>query len=487
MLIRILLAALPAARRRRLAGALGAAHLLVTPVRKQSEFWELLMRENYDIVIARLDQLPEPHQGSIRTIRELPDQPEVIVIVDQEDPVQRAELMSSGAQAVVYEGLGETVLSETLNSLIDRRRVLAGNQLDPGDRRHRFDFSDFASGSPAMQRLMAMTARVAPTNSSLLVLGETGVGKEWLARAVHAASARARGPFMAVNCSALPEALLESELFGHEQGAFTGAVRARRGYFELAHGGTLFLDEIGELPSHLQVKLLRVLQDHIIQRVGSETSFKVDVRVMAATNCDLAADVEAKRFRSDLYYRIGVVSLTVPPLRERAEDIPTLVSSYIDHYRLRLGVKTNGIAPAAMQALVEYSWPGNVRELKNVIERAMLLCTEAEIDLGDLPEIIAGSARRDGQAAAAPGVFGRESASNGAPVTLESLYGEPLLEATRTLVAEFEKEYLTKVLLRAGGRVGDAAHLAGIDPRSLHSKMKRYGLSRGDFKIGRAS
>jgi transcriptional regulator with PAS, ATPase and Fis domain len=214
------------------------------------------------------------------------------------------------------------------------------------------------------------------------------VGKERLARAIHAESRRSKGPFVAVNCAALSESLLESEPFGHEEGAFTGATRSHRGCFEIAHKGVIFLDEIGELPNHLQVKLLRALQDREITRVGSEQSFQVDVRMMAATNRDPREEVKTKRLREDLYYRLNVVTLTIPPLRQRSEDIPDIVASYLPWLRPRVGRDVTSIAPEALEALAHYSWPGNVRELINVIERAMLLCEGEQIRLADLPDTI---------------------------------------------------------------------------------------------------
>jgi transcriptional regulator with GAF, ATPase, and Fis domain len=230
--------------------------------------------------------------------------------------------------------------------------------------------------------------RLVASDSNLLILGETGVGKEWLARAVHNEGPRSGGPFLAVNCAALPDALLESELFGHERGAFTGAVRAHRGAFELAHRGTLFLDEVGELPLPLQAKFLRVIEERRITRLGGERAFGVDVRVMAATNRDLEAEVRARRFRADLYYRLGVVALTLPPLRDRVEDVPGLAASALRAAEARVGRPGLSIEPEAMAALVAYAWPGNVRELRNVIERAALLAPGDRLSLADFPRAI---------------------------------------------------------------------------------------------------
>jgi len=316
------------------------------------------------------------------------------------------------------------------------------------------------------------------SDATLLILGETGVGKERLARAIHAESPRSTGPFVSVNCGALSETLLESELFGHEEGAFTGASRARRGWFELAHGGTIFLDEIGEMPRHLQVKLLSVLQTREIQRVGAESSVAIDVRVMAATNRDLAADVEAGQFRRDLYYRLSVVTLTIPPLAERREDIPTLVDGLLDHFRGEIPHDIQDVSPEAMEALRRYDWPGNVRELMNVVERAMLLSTDQLISLGDLPENISALAPSIEPKFPTPEAVEEESLS-----VPKAWLVQPLREARQKLLSEFERAYLAGLLEATGGRIGETARRAGIQPRSLFDKMRRLGLRKEDYRI----
>jgi DNA-binding NtrC family response regulator len=318
------------------------------------------------------------------------------------------------------------------------------------------------------------------SDTSLLITGETGVGKEWLARGIHADSPRRDGPFVAVNCGALPETLLESELFGHEEGAFTGATRVRRGLFETAHGGTIFLDEIGEMPLHLQVKLLRVLESREVQRVGAEVPLRLDVRVMAASNRDLEAEVEAGGFRPDLYYRLGVVTLAVPALRERREDIPTLARSYIDHFSHQFPHTVERIAPEAMAALVEYDWPGNVRELMNVIERAMLLCEGRAITSVDLPDAVGGLASSGPPGGSLDELDGDVSALGSA--LPDPWLETPLKDLRDALVASLERAYLSALLERTRGRVGETARRAGIDPRSLYAKMRRLGLRKEDYR-----
>jgi DNA-binding NtrC family response regulator len=271
---------------------------------------------------------------------------------------------------------------------------------------------------------------------------------------MHAAGPRGSEPFVVVNCGAIPETLMESELFGHEKGAFTDAHRARRGHFEVAHGGTIFLDEIGEVPTHLQVKLLRVLQEKEIQRIGSEKPTTVDVRLIASTNRDLKEEMALKRFRPDLYYRLSVVTLRIPALRERREDIPLLAETYLTRFRLDLNATATRISPRTMEALLSYSWPGNVREVINVLERAVLLCEGDEITLDDLPEEIT-------ESLAAP-----EMAS----------------QAKRAWSDAFERTYLNELLEATQGRISETASRAGIDPRSLYDKMRRHGLRKEDFK-----
>jgi DNA-binding NtrC family response regulator len=285
---------------------------------------------------------------------------------------------------------------------------------------------------------------------------------------MHAEGPRRRGPFVAVNVAALPEGLLESELFGHEQGSFTGAVRTHRGCFEMAHEGTLFLDEMGELPSHLQSKLLRVLEERKVVRVGGEAPIAVDVRVTAATNRDLEEEVRARRFRADLYYRLAVVTLTLPPLRERREDIPELARDHLDHFRVALGRDVRSLHPDAMAALVEHNWPGNVRELINVMERAVLLCPGPEIHREDLPRSVTGPpATRSGAAPFAPDDAWRD---------------RTLSQARREMNAVFERTYLEALLRSCSGRVGEAARRAGINERTLYELMRRHRLKKEDFR-----
>ena len=310
-----------------------------------------------------------------------------------------------------------------------------------------------ASRSPRYQRLLDEVAQVAPTPSTVLLLGETGTGKEVLAQALHEASPRKVRPMITINCAALPPALIEAELFGREKGAYTGALARQAGRFELAHGSTLFLDEIGEMPMELQSKLLRVLQDGRFERVGGTQTMTVDVRLVAATNRDLAREVEAGRFREDLYYRLNVFPISVPPLRERREDIPMLAWTFVKEFAASFGKPTERIADESMAALVAHTWPGNVRELRNVIERAMILSRG--------PTLLVALAA--------------------APVKTTRSTTQPSGAAPFVTLFDAEREHLRQALQGSGWRVrgaGGAAEQLGIKPTTLESRMKKLGLRR---------
>ena len=449
--------------------------MLVSECESAEHLWKRVRDQPLDLIIAAEGLLPEPVASSITELRDLPDNPEVIVLSDLEDAEDRASLQAAGCYAVVSPGVADASLKEALGTLIERRQDAAISELRAEQESPGAALDDFSTQSPAMRQLLTLAKKVTRADTSLLILGETGVGKEWLARSIHSASPRSRSSFIAVNCAAVPENLLESELFGHEKGAFTGAVRARRGVFELAHRGTLFLDEIGDLPFHLQAKLLRAVQEKSIRRVGSEDDLRVDVRVVAATNQDLEGAMEEKRFRRDLFYRLSVMTLEVPPLRARREDIPPLVDTYFEGFRTELGrTDVEGLTPEATRALEAYSWPGNVRELINVLERAVLLCEGALISLDDLPEAL--TATRDGPRSA--GSMPEQTIELDAGAWLDA----PLETGRARLIEQFERIYLSSALERTEGNIGRTAKLAGIDPRTLYNKMKTYGMSKEDFK-----
>ncbi|MEN6405126.1 MAG: sigma-54 dependent transcriptional regulator [Thermoguttaceae bacterium] len=324
----------------------------------------------------------------------------------------------------------------------------------------------------AMERVYRLTRRVARSNASVLLLGETGTGKELIAKAIHRLSPRGSGPFIRVNCGALAENLLESELFGHVRGAFTGAVDNRTGRFEAAHTGTVFLDEINSTTAKLQVKLLRVLQEHEFERVGDTQTIRVDTRVIAASNRDLLDETEAGRFREDLYYRLNVVTIELPPLRERREDIPSLVYHFLKIYSEENFRHVPHIEPAAMQALQDYSWPGNVRELQNYIERAVVLAPGDELTRELLPEmVLGGRPRRIGRSRADVETLASDLIQQGietAGPNAENLYA--------AIVNRVERELIVQVLAACDGVQIKAAERLGINRNTLHKKLKEYGL-----------
>ena len=470
MLVRVLLALGNKRLESRLRTSLAGRSAILSSLPRGADLETHLARGQVDIVVLRRRAVVEPFDWIAR-LRTLPERPEVVVLTDREDGVERGALLAAGCLAVVSEELSDAALGATLRALLRRRRDETVGRLSAIDPQAQGHLEDFVSTSPVMIGFLGVVRKVVASDSSLLVLGETGVGKERLARAVHAEGPRRSGPFLAVNCSALSETLLESEIFGHEEGAFTGATRARRGLFELAHRGTIFLDEVGDMAPSVQAKLLRVVQDREILPVGGEEPVRVDVRIMAATNRDLAQEVARGRFRSDLYYRLCVVALTIPPLRERREDIPALLESYVEHFRARLGSQVQSISPDALDALIRYDWPGNVRELINVVERAVLLGSGPRIERSDLPPQIANS----GERVAAPSSVGSEPFSPTAPF--------PTWAAARAAVLESaERNYLERLLERTAGRVAAAARLADLDPRSLYEKLRRHGLRKEAYR-----
>jgi DNA-binding NtrC family response regulator len=478
MLLRALIVGADGGPRRSAARAAGLVDALVSEVETTEAMREMLSAKPFDLVFLGFPSISGVSTALIEEVRSVPETPEVVVFTDRVTPSEEAELLAAGCLAVVPGPLDDRGFLEVVAAFADRRRGEAEGRLRPAPAAD-YRLADYAISSPSMQRFLAQARRVATKDSTLLILGETGVGKGLLARSIHNESARSRGPFVSVNCGGLAESLIESELFGHEKGAFTGASRTRRGQFELAHGGTIFLDEIGDLPLHLQVKLLQVLEEKSVRAVGSERSIEVDVRIIAATNRDLAGEVAAGNFRRDLYYRLNVVSLVVPPLRDRREDIPELVQSYIEHFRTTLHTSAISSTGAAVELLSRYDWPGNVRELVNAIERAAILCEASEIDVADLPLDIQGAVVADALETA------QLDAAQMLPRIESEWFEKPWSEVRARVLEETERAYVTGILEQSAGRIGEAAEKAGIDPRSLYEKMRRHGLSKDDFKPSR--
>jgi DNA-binding NtrC family response regulator len=328
-------------------------------------------------------------------------------------------------------------------------------------------FENILGRSPAMTRVFELVRKAARSEANILVIGESGTGKELVARAVHANSPRAAQPFVPVDCASLPEPLLESELFGHEKGAFTGAVKGKRGLMEVADRGTLFLDEIGELPLALQVKLLRALQERQLRRVGGTSQIDVDARVVSATNRDLRDAVKKGQFREELYYRVNVIEIHLPPLRERAGDVRLLAYAFLKRYG---GERVTGFDEAALEALDAYAWPGNVRELQNVLERACALADGDRVTRADLPaHVVQGGGLRTAAA---------QTGAPGAPEEASIASGEelPLKEAKEKWMQVLEASYLRQLLERHGGNISAAAKAAGIDRKTFHRLINKYQI-----------
>ena len=396
-----------------------------------------------DVRMARLDGI-----AALREIREWNPSIPVLIMTAWSSVQNAVDALRRGAYDYLTKPLELDELKLALERALDHTRLARESQ-EPG--RAQSEASSLLLGrSEAMRELVEMVETVAPTEATVLVSGESGTGKELVARAIQAASTRRDKPFVTINCAALAENLLESELFGHEKGAFTGADRRREGRFVQAHGGTLFLDEIGEMPLSLQAKLLRVLQQGEVQRVGCDETIKVDVRVIAATNRVLADEVAAGRFREDLFYRLNVIGLEVPPLRARREDIPLLASTFLERHAAANRKTIKGFTPQAMDAMLRYGWPGNVRELENAVERAVILSGGEYVAERALPLAV--------QNAPVPDADGEELA-----------LGSMSLE-------DVERKAIEATLRETEDNKSEAARRLGITRATLHSKLKKYGL-----------
>ena len=382
-------------------------------------------------------------------IRKLQKEASVIVITAYATVDTAILAMKEGAQEYVVKPCHPQEISLLVERIIRVKNLQRENAVLRRKLNRQYRFCDLVSKNPRMAEIFDLVREIASQRSTVLLQGDSGTGKELVARAIHFSGDRSERPFVAVSCAALAETLLESELFGHEKGAFTGAVAQRKGKFEMADGGTLFLDEIGDISPKLQADLLRALQERRFFRVGGAAEIGVDVRVIAATHRDLAADVREGRFREDLYYRLNVINIRIPPLRERIEDVPLLAQEFLDRLAHELGREVSGISEEAMRLLMDHAWPGNVRELENAVERALVTCKSGVLGAPDFAFL----ARRD----AAPG-----AASLPPGLTLQ----------------EMEKDYIKATLARLSGNVKAAAEALGIDRSTLYEKIKRYEIPR---------
>jgi DNA-binding NtrC family response regulator len=359
------------------------------------------------------------------------------------------EAMKAGASDYILKPFPLEELVLIVRKELESRKLREENRSLREALGQRYEYANIIAKSDKMQAVLALVERVAPTNTTVLLGGESGTGKDLIAGAIHQHSLRASGPFVKINSSAIPETLLESELFGYEKGAFSGATASKPGKFELAHKGTLFLDEIGDVPQAVQVKLLRVLQEREFERLGGTKTLKVDVRLIAATNRDLRAALEEGTFREDLYYRLNVVAIDIPPLRERKEDIPPLAQFFVERFARKSEKPIRGITPAALDVLTNFHWPGNVRELENIIERGVTFCTGTMLDAGDI--------RLDRPPAASP--------TGATPVLPEGMTLE-----------QWEEEIIREAVRRAGGNKSQAARALGLSRNALRYRLSKMGV-----------
>lgn len=378
----------------------------------------------------------------------------VIIMTAYSSVESAVEALKTGAYDYLMKPLDFEVLKLTLERAHDHAGLKAENRLLKEQLRADLDTTNIIGKSQSMKELMDMLAMAAPSEATVLITGESGTGKELIARSLHLNSPRKNYPLVVVNCAAITETLLESELFGHEKGAFTGADKRREGRFMQANGGTIFLDEIGEMSSTMQAKLLRVLQEREIQRVGGDQVLQVDVRIVAATNRDLEQEVAQGRFREDLYYRLNVIALNIPPLRDRLDDIPLLAQHFLEKYAARNRKTAKGFSPLAMDMLIKYAWPGNVRELENIVERAVILMTGEHVTEKQLPSNIV---REHG---------------GGSPIELGAT--APAEGGLRSL-EDIEKEAILNALKATAGNKSETARRLGITRKTLHNKLKTYG------------
>ncbi len=435
---------------------------------------KILAEHHIDVVITDL-RMPKLDGMSLlkRIVAEYPDIP-VIMITAHGTVNTAVEALKRGAFDYVTKPFDRAEFQAVVTKAARSRELSGKLYLGTAEERGRFRL---IGESPAMHKVYQVIERAADTPSTVLITGESGTGKELIARALHENSSRSEKAFIRVNCAALPPELIESELFGYEKGAFTGAVTSKPGRFELADGGTLFLDEIGEIPVEMQVKLLRAIQESEFERVGGVKTIRVDVRLIAATNRLLPGEIEAGRFREDLYYRLNVVHIDLPPLRERKSDIPLLLEHFLRRFNERLKKNVTGVEPAALELLMAHEWRGNIRELENCMERCLLFCDGERIGAEDLPASL-----REGEPAEEPRPSApawAEAAPHDeevAPEPVESFEEGGLKEAVREATQRIERELILRALKQTHNNVTHTARLLKISRKSLQMKMKELGL-----------
>jgi two-component system response regulator PilR (NtrC family) len=419
--------------------------------RDGTEGLDWLNKDIFDLVISDIKMPGGDGFQILKKSQEISPGTLVIMITAFGTTESAIEAMKLGAYDYIHKPFTIDEMRLTVRRAIEKRKLREEVSILREKIRTTYEMGNIFYKSPKMQELLRILPKIAQSNSNVLIAGESGTGKEFAATAIHNLSQRKEHNFIAINCAAFPEGLLESELFGHMKGSFTGAVQNKQGLFEIADGGTLFLDEIGEMPTNLQSKLLRVLENGVFRRVGGTSDVKVDVRIVSATNKNLAEEIAAGRFREDLYYRLNVIPITIPPLRERKEDIPLLVEQFITKLSPE---RKRRVSPDAMKILLQNSWRGNIRELENVMERVLLMTDKEEIPVEDMPlEILASSPE-----------------TKGLPeMTREGLHLDGIVE-------NIEKQYLMEALKLANGVKTDAAALLNLSFRSFRHRLQKYGM-----------
>ena len=409
-----------------------------------AEAIEMVRSHPWDVLLLDLKMPGMDGLETLKNVKEVNPEVEVLMMTAYATVDTAVQAMKLGAFDYLVKPFDPDEVELLIKRILSHKELVLENVLLRKKLEERDQFKEIIGKSNAMHEIFDLIARIAPTDSTVLITGESGTGKELIASAIHANSQRCYMPFIAVSCGALPDSLLESELFGYEKGAFTGAEHTKRGRFEMAHKGTLFLDEIGDVSLKTQVDLLRVLQQREINRLGSEQVIKVDVRILAATNRDLEKAIREERFRKDLFYRLNVISIHLPPLRERSEDIPLLAKAAIKKYCIEMNREEVGIAPSAMKLLMDYDWPGNVRELENVIERALVIGYGGEITEEDLP-------------------FDRRRKEE---------------QKMPSSLKQMEKLHIERILENTDWNISRASRELDIDRQTLYNKIDRYGLKR---------
>ena len=446
-LYRILVVDDEEAQRQQLAGFLEKQGFSVKSAESGKDALVLCQESHFEVALLDLKMPGMDGIEFLKILKELNPEIQVIMMTAHGTVETAVEAMRMGAYHYVNKPINLDELKLNISKALEKYHLLQENKYLKDELESKFKDLQIIGNSHVIKEVLSTVSRVAKTKSTVLIRGESGTGKEMVARAIHALSDRGDKRFVAVSCAALPETLFEAELFGHEKGAFTGAIKRKEGRFELADGGTLFLDEVGDIPLETQVKLLRVLESQEFERLGGKETLKVDVRIISATNQDLENSIKEKRFREDLYYRLNVISILIPPLRERKEDILILADHFIQKANQKCGKKIKGITPEVKDIILSYDWPGNVRELENVIERGVVLSRTDVIDKSELPYL--GLAK-----------------------------SKDITPSTKLSLREMEKSHILDTLIASDWNLNKSAEILGIHRNTLRLKMREYGIEK---------